>query len=70
MGSVPQITNEIAEVAKLIQQERVQQRTVEEMEQMQVPQTQQQVNDVVEVISQEQTSERNVEPIEWRRLER
>ena len=60
---VPQIMGEIVEVAKIVQQERVQQRTVEEIIDVPVPQCVEESVEVIKAIPQERISERTCEQI-------
>ena len=50
MVPVPQITDEIAKLLKLIQQQHIQQRTVEEMVYVSVSFTQEQIGKVIKTI--------------------
>ena len=60
---VPQVTEEIAEVVRLFPQERVQQRTVEQIGHVPVPQVVEEIVEVVQIIPQERVSKRIIDRI-------
>ena len=60
---VPNVVHEIIEVVRLIPQERVQQRTVEQIVHIPVPQVVEEIAEVVQIIPQERVSKRIIDRI-------
>ena len=61
--NIPQIMEEIGEVVRLIPQERVQQRTVEQIVHVPVPQVAEEIAGVVQIIHRECISKRIIDRI-------
>ena len=60
---VPKVVDEIIEVVRLIPQERVQKRTVEQIVHVPVPQVVEEIAEVVQIIHQERISKRVIDRI-------
>merc|ERR1712032_363258 len=58
-----QVVEEIVEIAKIISQERVQQRTVEQVVDVPVPQVVEEIVEIAKIIPQERVQQRTVEQV-------